>query len=674
MNFLRRLEHFFSRPRSQIPPLDRLQSILPRSAGSLALLAGAGISVDAPSNLLAGWHFMDAILSRVMPAEVDSEMTRSLISVPRNQHFRPGEFIRFETLMMELSSGLDPQLHVLDCLDECEHPNANHYVIAELIRRHAVVMTTNFDRLIEVAYHRSMKPGDAPLRVVHLDDGFALDHAPGPGTPPTLWKLHGSLSVDGRSTRESVQATLEQVMWPSMRRNKRDFLRSVIESRDMVLVGYSGSDDLDLVPVLAESKGERAMAWIDHAPNGADTRFEDAHEVVKRQKALTEYELVGRDRVFFVRWSGQTEEQRERTALVRASTADVLQLMGQRYCPGLAVPSDAAAYEFGASHPDAVRRYFDHWFEQCAPRPAARCGFAINLLTNRRVRPGFREARAQLQERHRSLVSGEAATPEERLDGLMESFNTRIHDGAGASDSWTADRTLFDELQKLVPQLQPRAQGGAHRLSACALWNHQEHRGEAEERFRLAWEVDRSIGHLRGELATLTTWQRAAGSLRDHLSEKDHHDHNAFARMMGDPIFPDDAFYRLRALSQETGYQFNLWEHLLATFDIGYVEEDPARRQLVRVEARNMVRAAVDMGDIVGEMKSRLLLAASLQESGDLDEAAQHLVCLIELEKAFDLDGFGDFGLRARAMLAQVDHGDFARRVRPALAASMWVV
>src|ERR1044072_5800137 len=171
-------------------------SLLPDSGTSLAILAGAGISLDSPSNLLAGRDFMDAVLSRIMPKEIDSDTAQSLISVPSDRHFRPGEYIRFETLMGELvQSRIDPDLHVLDCLDECEHPNFNHYVLAELVRRGSVVMTTNFDRLIEVAYQRTAKPGELPLRVVYNDAQFPSD-GPSHSKEPVLWKLHGSLSVD----------------------------------------------------------------------------------------------------------------------------------------------------------------------------------------------------------------------------------------------------------------------------------------------------------------------------------------------------------------------------------------------------------------------------------------------------------------------------------------------
>src|SRR6201996_3750352 len=215
-------------------PIDRLLASLPTGPADLAVLAGAGISLDSPSNLLSGWNFMDAVLSRVMPNEVDRETRRSLISVPRDRQFRPGEYIRFETLMMELESSIDPGLHVLDCLDECAHPNVSHYVLAELLRRGAIVMTTNFDHLIEIAFERTVKPGEPALRVVHDNARFETTDSTDAQTP-TLWKLHGSLTVDGNATRESVQATPVQVMSPGLSGNKRGLLRGVLASKDLLV-------------------------------------------------------------------------------------------------------------------------------------------------------------------------------------------------------------------------------------------------------------------------------------------------------------------------------------------------------------------------------------------------------------------------------------------------------
>jgi hypothetical protein len=43
---------------------------------------------------------------------------------------------------------------------------------------------------------------------------------------------------------------------------------SVIRRRDLLVIGYSGWDDLDIVPVLGDTGTTRRLIWIDHVTNG----------------------------------------------------------------------------------------------------------------------------------------------------------------------------------------------------------------------------------------------------------------------------------------------------------------------------------------------------------------------------------------------------------------------
>jgi len=77
-------------------------------------------------------------------------------------------------------------------------------VLAALLRRGAIVVTTNFDRLIEIAYARTAPPGELPLRIAFTDEHFPPAGPPA-DTPPTLWKIHGTLTAAGRPMRDSLQ-------------------------------------------------------------------------------------------------------------------------------------------------------------------------------------------------------------------------------------------------------------------------------------------------------------------------------------------------------------------------------------------------------------------------------------------------------------------------------------
>ena len=108
-----------------------LKSLLDKNK-KIAVLAGAGVSLDSPSNLLDGWSFMFEALHRVCPPEIDDMLRRSsaelkndgawkrswvlsILDLPHAPFHRPGEQLRFEVLMAELvQSGLDPELRVLN--------------------------------------------------------------------------------------------------------------------------------------------------------------------------------------------------------------------------------------------------------------------------------------------------------------------------------------------------------------------------------------------------------------------------------------------------------------------------------------------------------------------------------------------------------------------------------
>jgi hypothetical protein len=654
-------------------PAGTLADTLPEWNRPPAILAGAGISLDNPSNLLAGWDFMEAVITRLMPPEVDRATALSLIAVPKARGYRPGEYIRFETLMGELvQTRIDPDLHVLDCLDECEHPNRNHYILAELIRRGATVMTTNFDRLIEIAYQRTACPGEQALCIVHEDAEFPVE-GPSAAKSPTLWKLHGSLSVAGAPTRRSLQATMVQVMWPALRTNKRAFLERVLETDDLLVLGYSGSDDLDLVPTLAEAPSQRALVWVDHEPRdrASGRQPRSAPDIVKNQKALTQYEVVGRERVFFIRGHPGDSPAADPTTVVLmpADTRDVIERLRERFCSDFAPQELSDQYQFGRVSPDAVTRYFDRWIAACAPLPSSRYRLALQLLARRACRRTERALYERLRQQHRRLISAPNATPPERLEDLVEAFNEREHPEPSTMYSRAADSRLLKDLDLLIADLPVELVGTAHRLTGCALWNLSRH-DEAVSRFRLAWEVERRLGHLDNELATLTTWQKAAGDFRDHLSFTDHDEANQIAASMGNPTFPDDAFRRIQELSTQTGYQFNLWHHLLDSFESGYVEEDWERKRLILTEAQKMLRAFVDTGDVIQEARARFLLGLCLSDMGERQEATEHLVCLLELGKIIQL---GDKAERARQVIEVMGTRHYAAKVRPAFRAAMWI-
>src|SRR5689334_14806914 len=65
-------------------------------SGRVAVLAGAGISLDPPSSLLDGRRFVNGILAHAAPKGEPLDLLLSLLDRPTTRLSRPGEYLRFE--------------------------------------------------------------------------------------------------------------------------------------------------------------------------------------------------------------------------------------------------------------------------------------------------------------------------------------------------------------------------------------------------------------------------------------------------------------------------------------------------------------------------------------------------------------------------------------------------
>lgn len=239
----------------QIPkPVIRLR---PRET---AVLAGAGVSVSAPASLPAGWPFMDALFRAIAPTRAVRERLARAGSY-RDARFLSGAFLRFESLLERISDGPDRELRLLDAFDARDpHPhNALHAGLASLAAAEAIVCTTNFDALIELAAQRAGRPLDVRCRAREFNR-----HAPRGGE---LLKLHGSF-VDGRGrdTRDSLKATIATVGRVAIGLDVavRRAFEEVLRTRDLVVAGYSGLDDFDISDLIARTPSTQRIVWIRH--------------------------------------------------------------------------------------------------------------------------------------------------------------------------------------------------------------------------------------------------------------------------------------------------------------------------------------------------------------------------------------------------------------------------
>lgn len=205
--------------------------------GDVTFFTGAGISAAPPSNLPLATGLVASLIDPVLrplglPAVLARTTTRTLIRL------RP-EVIT-DVLLEHL--GIDAARPILHALHG--RPNAWHFFLAAALGAGCNVITTNFDTLIE-------KACDA------LGVGIGKDRS-------ILFKIHGSLGH--RRTEEdlsSVALAVRQVgRGLSAAATKR--LQSLIERRPLIVVGYSGRDDFDILPALIGLRRTAPGLWIIH--------------------------------------------------------------------------------------------------------------------------------------------------------------------------------------------------------------------------------------------------------------------------------------------------------------------------------------------------------------------------------------------------------------------------
>jgi len=226
---------------------------------SLILLVGAGISKDKPSQLPTGQDFINSFYNFLLSNDDDNQF-QSCIPQLKNEIS-----LRFEKIMSIIERNYKSKTYsLLQCYREANLFNHNHRLIAELAKIGHIVTTTNFDSLIE----RSTSPEF--LQSIVWDDDYINEY-----DIPTVYKLHGSFNrylLDKKKwedTSESIKLTLEQVGLQGygfiMSANKSKFLRTHLAQRDLVVIGYSGSDDFDIIPTLMQTYSTKKIIWIEYS-------------------------------------------------------------------------------------------------------------------------------------------------------------------------------------------------------------------------------------------------------------------------------------------------------------------------------------------------------------------------------------------------------------------------
>jgi len=241
----------------------------------LTFLIGAGCSIDSPSNLAAGRAMMDALIDYTC-AQTEVEKIKKM------------EQLRFEALVEIIRDNLDEDLKIIDYYGQCDKPNLQHFFLAEMLNKGHFVMTTNFDFLIEYALIQSGIP-EEQIKVIITKNDFEQFNNPEElykQSIKTLYKIHGCCRnvITKEETRESLIATIKAFGVNKDGLNifqvepfKISTFNNISRGRSIVIIGYSGSDDFDVVPTLKILKNLNNIIWIDFVSGNDGT--EEIYEI-----------------------------------------------------------------------------------------------------------------------------------------------------------------------------------------------------------------------------------------------------------------------------------------------------------------------------------------------------------------------------------------------------------
>ena len=231
------------------------------------IFIGAGISANPPTFFPIAGSIISQLLKAIAPDDESLKDLFVLADSKRNCKRNPGDYIRFELLLDIIQQIADKELSILKMVDIFNEPNPLHFLLAKRAMMGDIVVTTNFDSLIEEAIQRL---GRKPFTVCRVSE-YAEWKKIALSGKVTVFKLHGSykqyngckryLALDTvQATLGSVTAGLTDLVLPE---EKRNFLIEISRGCQMLIAGYSGSDDLDIMPTF-HSLEPSSLMWLEH--------------------------------------------------------------------------------------------------------------------------------------------------------------------------------------------------------------------------------------------------------------------------------------------------------------------------------------------------------------------------------------------------------------------------
>lgn len=235
----------------------RLPEVEPRD---VTFLAGAGISFPPPSALPTVRSFT------LQLARYCSDGGETVAAVDQALSATYSTSPRFEGLV-EAIGQIAGAADSVGAVFDSDEPNPLHRYLARYCESGAAVVTTNFDTCLERALSRQCErlvfSGYDLTSIGPMQSVIVKPHGSNRAKPEDA---HGELVVSIRALSKTARGFQAFPLW-------RRYLGQLFSRRVLIVIGYSGSDDFDITPVLLESKPNQ-LIWIDYqdgeAPRAAE--------------------------------------------------------------------------------------------------------------------------------------------------------------------------------------------------------------------------------------------------------------------------------------------------------------------------------------------------------------------------------------------------------------------
>ncbi|MFX1237515.1 MAG: tetratricopeptide repeat protein [Promethearchaeota archaeon] len=557
-----------SRCNSQENPMKKLDisfTELLEQSGKLTFLVGAGCSADPPSNLPLGREMIEAIV-RYSCAESEVEEILSI------------DGLRFEQVVEIVRENFDKGLKIIDYYEQCVSSNQQHFFLVEMLKKGHFVMTTNFDFLIECALMESGVPQDEIVPVItrknYENRKYQNPTSLFKNGKKGIYKIHGSTKniVTGEDTRESLVTTMqafgrgkegESVF--QLEPFKRPALNFLSDGRSLVVMGYSGSDDFDVVPTLKALKNLNKVLWINHTKE--DDGIEKIYEIESKdfQKAKIPNKvlqiLVEIHDAHNTRGVYRVDANTNR--LIRGSNQVFQNVSLEQFAL-----SPVMWFEKEINPPNEYQKYhIPHMIYtslNASDKAMSCCNKILELAENKKSEPwkamAFNNIGSVLQER--GDLDGalkhfrKALVIAERLDDLRAKAVMIANIGSLLYDRGELNEALkFYREGLAIDKKLSNASGKATKLNNIGKVLMQKGKlGEALKHYRKALAICEQLGDLDGKATTLNNIGHTL-ILKGNLKEAEKHNRNALAinEQLGDISGMAGSFTCIGAIFQLKG-------------------------------------------------------------------------------------------------------------------------